>query len=500
MEFKLLGPHVNSITGQTGELITSWQPPVVVFMGHNNSLIWMKNACPKSLFLARFYRYDEPSIPEMRDPIEEARRYAEWQLRMAEPYREAYSFIIGINEPPVDEPDHMKKLAEFECERMRILDKHGYKAAILSFGEGNPPNIGWLKYAIPAFQEGKRYGAVYARHSYGWPNVMTDAEWRVLRHRKDYFGEESDPHNWPGMPPDLRLPLVITETGLEGMIEDGSFPHGWNGHVEADVYMEQLYNLDLSLRQDLYVLGATVFCAYDVAGTWALYNINPQPVGNMALLAKPLYRKYNLPTGHIRPRGIDVSYAQSIRFRWKSVAEKGILFAFIRSSIALYKDRTFARNMRNSKKQGIKRAPYHYLRHDAIGYDQAAFWNGLIRNRKFALPEVVDIEDEKLSVSQVKTFLTGYQLRSGHFPMIYTSAYKWARITRGTLDGFVRNNDILLWVADWSGEEKPRLPSAWDTWEFWQTTSSGVMAGRRVDLNIFNGTVTEFKRKYGGIT
>jgi lysozyme len=436
----------------------------------------------------------------MRDPIYEARRYAEWQLQQAYPYREAYFALIGINEPTIDEPDHMKKLADFECERMRILDRHGLRAAILSFAEGNPKNIGWLEWAIPAFQEGRKYDAVYARHSYGWPHLATDAEWRILRHRKEYEGEPSSPHNWPGMPVPLRLPIVITETGLEGMIENSSFPHGWNGHVEADEYLKQLFWLDQELMKDHYVIGATIFCVFDEAGTWALYNINPQPAIDLALLATPVYRRYELPKAVMKLRGIDVSYAQGRRFSWKQVAKNGIKFAFIRSSISLYKDSCFKRNMRNSRRRGIVRGAYHFLRKDTSGTDQARFFYDLIKRKRLELPPVVDVETSpnygKPTADHVMDFLFEFEKVAQRVPMIYTSIAMWNRITHGRLDEYVRGAGIKLWVADWSDREEPRLPSAWDTWEFWQTTSHGTVANKRVDLDRFNGTTEEFKERY----
>ena len=46
---------------------------------------------------------------------------------------------------------------------------------------------------------------------------------------------------------------------------------------------------------------------------------------------------------------------------------------------------------------------------------------------------------------------------------------------------------------------EPALPTAWDTWQFWQTTSDGSVTGieGRVDLNVFNGDAETLQRVYG---
>src|SRR5581483_6292680 len=46
-----------------------------------------------------------------------------------------------------------------------------------------------------------------------------------------------------------------------------------------------------------------------------------------------------------------------------------------------------------------------------------------------------------------------------------------------------------LWVANY-GASSPKIPAGWTTWNFWQHSQSGTIAGvtGNVDLNNFNGT------------
>ena len=61
---------------------------------------------------------------------------------------------------------------------------------------------------------------------------------------------------------------------------------------------------------------------------------------------------------------------------------------------------------------------------------------------------------------------------------------------------------LQLWVADWGeGRTEPRLPKAWDTWEFWQyrVTDVGEVPGipRKGLLDVYRGTVEELHQRYG---
>ena len=64
------------------------------------------------------------------------------------------------------------------------------------------------------------------------------------------------------------LPLAITETGVDGVA-----PTGWKNHYSGDQYLSQLQWYDSLMRQDDYVLGATIF-SLEIPG-WAPFDIAP---------------------------------------------------------------------------------------------------------------------------------------------------------------------------------------------------------------------------------
>jgi hypothetical protein len=64
------------------------------------------------------------------------------------------------------------------------------------------------------------------------------------------------------IPSGRRIPLAITECGVDVVA-----PVGWKNHFTAEEYLEQLKWYDRVLKQDDYVLGATIF-ALEIPGWW----------------------------------------------------------------------------------------------------------------------------------------------------------------------------------------------------------------------------------------
>jgi GH25 family lysozyme M1 (1,4-beta-N-acetylmuramidase) len=73
---------------------------------------------------------------------------------------------------------------------------------------------------------------------------------------------------------------------------------------------------------------------------------------------------------------------------------------------------------------------------------------------------------------------------SGAPGIIYTGYYFW----RDSVGNPTNNLNCPLWIANW-GASWPLVPPAWDTWSFWQWTSSGHIDGvsGNCDFDYFNG-------------
>lgn len=492
--YRLLGPHVNYSPGGIPELIIEWQPPVCLVL--NPEAVWqgVVNACPRTRFVWRWISPD-PDFNQDMDPVQAARDFCAWQLRLIQPWM-ATGWIQGTNETVLSSREAMDRYAGFEIERTRILANHGYKAALASFAVGNPPDLSWWYEFIPALETGKEHSAILLLHEYNWDKMLTsDAEWYSLRHRKVYEGEPS--HGWAGLSSDLRLPLVIGETGWDIGARQPGVIGSWRGHAEDWQYAADLDGYSKELERDSYVLGACIFCCPNYPGDgWFLYSIWPDPAQQIARDAVPLYRQLKPPVPS-EAQGLDVSVWQG-KFCWYDAMKAGKSFGMIRSSIGLWEDKQWERNWRRAGKYDILRCSYHFLKANVNVRDQARFAVSLVKQRPVEMGLYVDIEHDTAgnipNAEQVKAFseivTNSYQGPYG----IYTSAYQWSV---GPGPGQHWAGEYLLCVADWGGLDAPRLPGPWDEWELWQWTNRGRLCGKRIDLQKAAVSEGELRAKYG---
>jgi len=210
----------------------------------------------------------------------------------------------GPNEPVWGNTDDMAWYAQFEIERMRLMDTLGLKAVIANFSTGNPGDLSWWSAFLPALAYARDHGHYFGLHEYGgvwmwWmtgpyqvnPNENEGIDgWTTLRYRKIYRQYL--------IPADLGdVKLIITECGLDRV---GPSPAGftsgnwrycagqwnnWDGHndpidywrgAERDAehyYAEQLLWYDRELKKDPYVVGATIFTVGNMGPPWDQYDI-----------------------------------------------------------------------------------------------------------------------------------------------------------------------------------------------------------------------------------
>ncbi len=246
----------------------------------SNYVADIKKASPKTLLIARI---DLPQLDlaSLTDPAAAARAFADKLLPIAtEPRRKAaIDAWEAYNEPVAETPEHMERLARFEAERTRLLAEQGIRSVVGNFSTGTPPLELWPQFR-PALEAAIRHGGYLGLHEYsaptmqfgtpqdplGWGIDPAQEGWLALRYRKVY-------RNYLA-PNNLTLPLIITETGIDGAVTNRPGPSGqgwtdfrgyWDelgmGTDAAGNYMEQLAWYDACLRQDEYVSGAAIFAA-----------------------------------------------------------------------------------------------------------------------------------------------------------------------------------------------------------------------------------------------
>lgn len=204
------------------------------------------------------------------------------------PYVDAWE---AYNEPVVINAEAMQRLAIFEAERTRRLAAYGIRSCVGNFPAGHPRLELWPHF-FPALEAIKAYGGVLGLHEYSAPYMWFgfgpyqlrpgddegDEGWLTLRYRKAYrrFFE----------PAGLVVPLVMTETGIDGAVQPRPGPkgQGWKDFIPfwyqqgritttpEGFYVEQLAWYDSELQRDPYVIGAAIY-ALVVHGNWGSFEI-----------------------------------------------------------------------------------------------------------------------------------------------------------------------------------------------------------------------------------
>lgn len=254
----------------------------------------IKKSSPRTWLIGRLPHLEQIELRSL-DPVSAARTFVEQLLPIANDPQRRNSFDgwQAYNEPVPGNADEMKRLAEFEAERTRLLAEKGIRSVIGNFGTGQPPLEQW-EHFLPAVQAAKEYNGWLALHEYSAPTIYhqstrenqgrypgvsaTDTGWLTLRYRQVY--------NQILKPANLVIPLVFTEIGVDGFVGNRPGPadaRGWQDFQQywaengyglwgPGAYVEQLVWFDEAMRQDNYVIGG---CIFTLAGSnnWKSYDI-----------------------------------------------------------------------------------------------------------------------------------------------------------------------------------------------------------------------------------
>ncbi|MBW7883954.1 MAG: twin-arginine translocation signal domain-containing protein [Caldilineaceae bacterium] len=230
------------------------------------------------------------------DPLPAAQQFVNQLLTYADdpgrrPYFDGWE---SYNEPVAGNAEEMKRYADFEAERTRLLGDRGIRSVIGNFGTGQPPLDMWQHF-LPAVQAAQQYDGWLGLHEYSAPTIYylstaenrgrypgatpQDSGWLTLRYRKVY--------NEILIPAGLQIPLVMTELGVDGLVQERPGPpdaRGWKdfqgywaehgyGLWGPGAYIEQLVWYDDAMRQNDYVIGSAIFALAATAG-WESYDIH----------------------------------------------------------------------------------------------------------------------------------------------------------------------------------------------------------------------------------
>jgi len=251
----------------------------------------IKRRSPRTKIVGRI-ALDQVNLATL-DPIAEARRFVETVLPYADdparrPYFDGWE---SFNEPVAGSIDEMARYSDFEAERTRLLGERGIRSVIGNFGTGQPPMEQWPAF-LPAVQAAIQYDGWLGLHEYSAPTIY---HLSTVEGRGRYPGVTPQDSGWLTLrkvyqqilaPAGLTLPLVMTELGVDGLVQNRPGPPdalGWQDFQQywaehgyglwgPGAYIEQLVWYDNAMRQDAYVIGGTIFALAPTAG-WESYDI-----------------------------------------------------------------------------------------------------------------------------------------------------------------------------------------------------------------------------------
>ena len=198
---------------------------------------------------------------------------------------------------------------------------------------------------------------------------------------------------------------------------------------------------------------------------------------------------------------------------WQDVADN-YWFCFAKSTQGSEKvDVRFNDHIGSLKERVILRGAYHFpllLSDDVTGevnnFLTACKNAGINWTDKGVLPPVYDVEplterqaeqfpnQRKAIAGRMKKWLEAVEKKTGRVPIIYTSRRVWDELL-GSPQGFERYS---LWVANYGNIEKPKLPSTWKGYVFWQFTDTGTVGGvKGFDVDKLGVTLSDLL-KIGG--
>ena len=220
----------------------------------------VKQISPETVTVARWNGVW--SVDPVGDPAQKAAEVLAQHMPRWEYERDVVDYWEVLNEvsPPPPIMEGHVWLARFFIEAMKIADENGYKLALFSYSVGVPKWHDWEAIVeTGVFAQAKERGHVLALHEYNWPDM--DYLWGeptedlppyedrgVLTGRYRYLYRDFL------IPRDEVIPLLITETGLDPVLWQPGQPETWK-----ERYVEEMAWYDTRLREDDYVVGATMF-------------------------------------------------------------------------------------------------------------------------------------------------------------------------------------------------------------------------------------------------
>jgi GH25 family lysozyme M1 (1,4-beta-N-acetylmuramidase) len=192
---------------------------------------------------------------------------------------------------------------------------------------------------------------------------------------------------------------------------------------------------------------------------------------------------------------IDISYYQSPTALNYDLLASQVSGVILRACYSTFKDTAFERHYQEFTSRGVPVGAYHYIIGSASIPAQAAAFDAAVGAKDLRLGCWIDVEDTRTGTRLYRQNVLDYAALQPDMG-IYTSKGAWNAIMGG-----IYLNDRKLWVAHYTTNPYPLMPTGWDSWWLWQFTSTNRMPGYagNLDTNRFYGDDADFAEWVGEI-
>ncbi len=281
-----LGLHVLRATPDLSAFVAA-QPAVIKFSGDWNAAANI----PAGTLVIGQAPYSKSDIywerSQSLNPRLAAEQFVAGQVTIYQAYN-TISYWEGPGETEWPDYERMSWFAEFEIERMALMQTLGFKCVIGNFAAGSPELSLWTAF-LPAIEAGLRHNALLGLREYTWPwswwmagkyQMLPDTEesnegWSTLRYRRVYERYL--------LPEGLQIPLVLTECSIAPetalpfpQISGDEQERDWASPEQEgdarDASSRQLAWYEAELNKDPYVVGIAI-------STWGRFNASYDDFG-----------------------------------------------------------------------------------------------------------------------------------------------------------------------------------------------------------------------------
>jgi len=190
---------------------------------------------------------------------------------------------------------------------------------------------------------------------------------------------------------------------------------------------------------------------------------------------------------------LDISFYQAPTAIDYDLLAANVSGVILRACYGTWKDTAFDRHYQELTQRGVPCGAYHYIIGNAEIKAQADAFNIAVGLKDMRLGCWIDVEDTRPNTKLYRQNVLEYAERQPDMG-IYTSKGAWNAIMGGAY-----LTDRKLWVAHYTTNPYPLIPTGWDSWWLWQFTSSGRLPGYagNLDTNRFFGDDADFAEWVG---